>query len=127
MYHLVDYPLYQHSQNEPKTWVLFRDITKEQEDFYRFMLCKMRIYMNKTIFMGLAVAVLTAMLVVTYSGLLQDTKATVIFDPKTERRNNVLDKHIEAGGAHGERAQEIKDGGETGGGTGDSGGGGTGD
>jgi hypothetical protein len=65
--------------------------------------------MKKTMFVGLTLAAIAAMLVVTYSGLLQDTKATVIFDPKTERRNNVLDKHIAAGGAHGERAQEIKD------------------
>jgi hypothetical protein len=48
------------------------------------------------------------MLVVTYSGLLQDADATR--QSKEERRNAVLDKHIAAGGAHGERAQEIKNG-----------------
>ena len=69
--------------------------------------------------MGLTLTALTAMLVVQYSGLLQDADAS-IRQSAEERRNNVLDKHIAAGGAHGERAQEIKDGdGGVGGGTGD--------
>jgi archaellin len=64
--------------------------------------------MKRTIFLGLTVAAVAAMLVVTYSGLLQDADAT-IRESKKDRANKVLDKHIAAGGEHGEKAQKIKD------------------
>lgn len=33
----------------------------------------------------------------------------VLADGAKDRKNKVLDKHVDAGGKHGEKAQEIKD------------------
>lgn len=64
--------------------------------------------MNKSIFVGLTLAAIATILVVYNSGLLQDANATTISPSASERANNNLDKHIAAGGNHGEKAQEIK-------------------
>lgn len=58
--------------------------------------------------MGLTLTALAAMIVVAYSGLLQDADAS-IRQSAEQRRGDVFDRHIAAGGAHGERAQEIQD------------------
>ncbi|MGA7369589.1 MAG: hypothetical protein WBX01_10715 [Nitrososphaeraceae archaeon] len=62
--------------------------------------------MNKTIFVGMVIGVLAIYLVApTVANACQPCCPTAFLD----RANNNLDRHIEAGGIHGDAAQKIKD------------------
>ena len=63
--------------------------------------------MTKSIFVGLIVSALAISLI--SSAVLTTEADASLRDKAKERANKVLDKHIEAGGAHGEAAQKIKD------------------
>ena len=60
--------------------------------------------MNKSIFMVTVVGVIALAMIIS-------TVVTfdVLADSAKDRKNKVLDKHVDAGGKHGEKAQEIKD------------------
>ena len=60
--------------------------------------------MNKSVFLGLVIGALAISLVAS-AVLTTEADASL----RKDRANNNLDKHIEAGGAHGEAAQKIKD------------------
>jgi len=59
--------------------------------------------MNKTIFVVTVVGFIAL-------AMIMSTVVTsdVLADSKRDRANKVLDKHIEAGGEHGDKAREIK-------------------
>jgi hypothetical protein len=60
--------------------------------------------MNKTILMVTVVGVIALAMMIS-----KVVTSNVLADNAKDRRNNVLDKHIDTDGKHGEKAQEIKD------------------
>ena len=62
--------------------------------------------MNKSIFVGMVIGALAISLAA--SAVLTTEAFALYGDRAKDRANNNLDKHIEAGGAHGEAAQKIK-------------------
>ena len=63
--------------------------------------------MSKSIFVILVIGAMAISLVAS-TVLITEADAS-LRDKAKDRANKVLDKHIEAGGAHGEKAQKIKD------------------
>jgi hypothetical protein len=63
--------------------------------------------MNKSIFVALVIGALAISLLA--SAVLANEADASKRNIIKERANNVLDKHIDAGGAHGEAGQRIKD------------------
>lgn len=63
--------------------------------------------MSKSIFVGIVIGALAISLAA--SAILTSEVQASYRDSFLDRANNNLDRHIEAGGAHGEAAQEIKD------------------
>jgi peptidoglycan hydrolase CwlO-like protein len=60
--------------------------------------------MNKSIFVVTVVGVIALAMIISTV-----VTSDVLADSSKDRRNKVLDKHVDAGGKHGEKAQEIKD------------------
>ena len=69
------------------------------------MLYNMTLLMNKSIFVGMVIGALA----VSLAASAVVTTTALPSDRAKDRANNNLDRHIEAGGAHGDAAQRIKD------------------